>query len=89
MTPGPWQILIIVVLLVLLFGAGRLPRIMEDVAKGINSFRKGMKDEDESGKDTKKINSTNEDKSKERTRLFSGPLIRYIPRFRFNAAHMP
>lgn len=65
MTPGPWQILIIVVLLVLLFGAGRLPRIMEDVAKGINSFRKGMKDEDESGKDTKKINSTNEDKSKE------------------------
>ncbi len=54
MTPGPWQILIIVVLIVLIFGAGRLPRIMEDVAKGIKSFKKGMKDEDEPS-DTKSL----------------------------------
>jgi len=45
MTPGIWQILIVVVLILLVFGAGRLPRIMEDVAKGITSFKKGMKDD--------------------------------------------
>lgn len=47
MAPSIWQILIVVVLIMLLFGAGRLPRIMEDLAKGIKSFKKGMKDEDE------------------------------------------
>ena len=46
MAPSIWQILIVVVLIMLLFGAGRLPRIMEDLAKGIKSFKKGMKDED-------------------------------------------
>lgn len=46
MAPGPWQILIIVLVLLLLFGAGKLPRIMEDMAKGIKSFKKGMKDDE-------------------------------------------
>ena len=46
MAPGPFQIIIIVLVILLLFGAGKLPRIMEDMAKGINSFKKGLKDED-------------------------------------------
>lgn len=50
MTPGIWQILIIVLVILLLFGAGRLPRIMEDLAKGIKSFKKGMRDEDQDQK---------------------------------------
>ena len=45
MSLGIWQILIIVVLVFLLFGAGRLPRVMEDIAKGIKSFKKGMNDD--------------------------------------------
>ncbi len=45
MTPSIWQILIVVALILLIFGAGRLPRIMEDVAKGIKSFKKGMSDD--------------------------------------------
>lgn len=44
--PGPWQIILIVALILLLFGAGRLPRIMGDIAQGIKSFKKGMKDSD-------------------------------------------
>ena len=43
---GIWQILIVVVLVFVLFGAGRLPRVMEDIAKGIKSFKKGMNDDD-------------------------------------------
>ena len=41
-----WQIAIVVVLVFLLFGAGRLPRVMEDIAKGIKSFKKGIAEEE-------------------------------------------
>lgn len=54
MSIGIWQILIVVVLVFLLFGAGRLPRVMEDIAKGIKSFKKGMSEDDTS---TDKITS--------------------------------
>ena len=46
MTPGPMQIIIIIVLLMVLFGAGRIPAIMENVAKGIKSFKKGLNEEE-------------------------------------------
>ena len=39
-----WQIAIVVVLVVLLFGRGKISSLMGDVAKGIKSFKKGMKD---------------------------------------------
>lgn len=42
-----WQILIILLVILLLFGAGRLPTIMSDLAKGIKSFKSGLKDESE------------------------------------------
>lgn len=43
-----WAIVAIVVFL--LFGAGKLPRLMGDVAEGIKAFKKGMKEEDEPSK---------------------------------------
>lgn len=43
-----WQILLIVVVVVLLFGAGKIPRLMGDVAKGIRSFKSGLKDDETS-----------------------------------------
>lgn len=53
MSIGIWQVLIIVVLVFLLFGAGRLPRVMEDLAKGIKSFKKGMGDDASASSDKK------------------------------------
>ena len=41
-----WQIAIVVVLVVLLFGRGKISSLMCDVAKGIKSFKKGMSSED-------------------------------------------
>ena len=41
-----WQILLIVIVVVLLFGAGKIPRLMGDVAKGIRSFKSGLKEDD-------------------------------------------
>ena len=44
---GVWQIIIIAVVVVLLFGRGKISAVMGDVAKGINSFKKGLNDKDE------------------------------------------
>ena len=44
MSIGFWQIAIVVILVVLLFGRGKISSLMGDVAKGIKSFKKGMKD---------------------------------------------
>lgn len=52
MSLGIWQILLIVVLVLLLFGAGKLPNVMGDLAKGVKNFKKGL-DDDDDGKPTK------------------------------------
>lgn len=41
-----WQIAIVVLLFVLLFGRGKISDLMGDVAKGIKSFKKGLSEED-------------------------------------------
>ncbi len=48
MSPGIWQIILVVVLALLLFGGrGKISSIMGDLARGITSFRKGLKEDDE------------------------------------------
>ena len=49
MAPSWFQILIVIVLLVLLFGRVKISELMGDVAKGIKSFKKGMADDDDAG----------------------------------------
>jgi len=50
-----WQIAIVVVLVVLLFGRNKISGLMGDVAKGIKSFKKGMSDNtDQSGSTSSK-----------------------------------
>ena len=39
-----WQIVLVLVIILILFGAGKIPRVMGDVAKGIKSFKAGMKE---------------------------------------------
>jgi len=56
-----WQIAIVVVIVVLLFGRGKISSLMGDVAKGIKSFKKGMSDDSSSSTDDNKSNSDNSD----------------------------
>jgi sec-independent protein translocase protein TatA len=53
---GEWLIILLVVLL--LFGASRIPELMRSLGRGVREFKKGMKeiesDEDDSKKDAKK-----------------------------------
>lgn len=43
---GPLQIVIILLVVLLFFGRGKIPQLMGDVAKGIKSFKSGMKEEE-------------------------------------------
>ena len=47
---GFWQIAIVVALIVLLFGRGKISELMGDVAKGIKSFKKGLTDDPNNNK---------------------------------------
>ena len=48
-----WQIVLVLVIIVILFGAGKIPRVMGDIAKGIKSFKAGMKE----GEETEEIDN--------------------------------
>ena len=47
MNVGPFQILIIALVILVLFGRGRMSEMMGDFGKGVKSFRKGLNDDDE------------------------------------------
>ena len=52
-------IIIIAILIVILFGKGKISSIMGDLAKGIKSFKKGMSDDNSSENDPSNNNSDN------------------------------
>jgi sec-independent protein translocase protein TatA len=37
-----WHLLIVLMVILVVFGAGRLPSVMGDMAKGVKAFKKGM-----------------------------------------------
>jgi sec-independent protein translocase protein TatA len=47
-----WHWLIVLVVVLLLFGRGKIPELMGDMAKGIKSFKKGMSEEEEAAAKT-------------------------------------
>jgi len=65
MSIGIWQIAIVVILVVLLFGRGKISSLMGDVAKGIKSFKKGMASDVTEDSDPKNISDENQDSSDE------------------------
>lgn len=53
---GPVEIILILVIILIIFGAGRLPQLFEMFGKGVRAFRRGKKGvEDEEVKTTKKV----------------------------------
>ena len=77
MTIGFWQILLILVIVLIVFGAGKLPKVMADLGKGLKAFREGMEEEkkrespptplpwDRSGAPSSPSNEEEKDKSKD------------------------
>ena len=61
MSIGFWQIAVVVILVVLLFGRGKISSLMGDVAKGIKSFKKGMATDATEDSEPKNISGNNQD----------------------------
>ena len=61
MSIGIWQIAVVVILVVLLFGRGKISSLMGDVAKGIKSFKKGMASDVTDESEPKNISENNQD----------------------------
>ena len=61
MSIGIWQIAIVVIFVLLLFGRGKISSLMGDVAKGIKSFKKGMASDVNDESEPKNISDDNQD----------------------------
>jgi sec-independent protein translocase protein TatA len=55
MSVGIGELLLILVIVFVLFGAGKLPQVMNDIGKGIKGLKKGLKDEEKILKNEEKI----------------------------------
>lgn len=63
--PGIWGVIVVAVVVVLLFGRGKISGMMGEVASGIKAFQKGMKDED---KPTPRVETANQVDARETDR---------------------
>lgn len=62
MIPSFWQILIILLVILILFGAGKLPNAMYDLGKGLRNFRRGLTLDEKKDIDKSKNEKNLEDK---------------------------
>ena len=51
MNVGPWQLLIVAIVILVLFGRGRISEMMGDFGKGIKSFKQGLNEEEKKDAD--------------------------------------
>ncbi len=51
---GPWQVLLIILVVVLLFGGRKIPELMKGLGQGLKEFKKATKDEEKSDQPEKK-----------------------------------
>ncbi|OSQ37781.1 Sec-independent protein translocase subunit TatA/TatB [Thalassospira mesophila] len=58
MSIGVWQIVLILAIVLIIFGAGKLPRVMGDMGKGIRSFKSGINEKDDEESDKASIGNT-------------------------------
>ena len=52
---GPWEIALILVIILIVFGVGKLPQIGSSLGKGIRSFKKAQSGEDEEEEKKKQL----------------------------------
>ncbi len=57
MAPSLWQLLLVLIVVFVIFGAGKLPNVMGDIGKGVKNMREGLKGDDETDEEIKKIKS--------------------------------
>jgi len=61
---GPWQIILIVIVLVLLFGGRKIPELMKGLGQGLTEFKKATKEKDGGDEEKKKKDELEEGEEK-------------------------
>jgi len=65
MSPSIWQLLLVVIVIFVIFGAGKLPKVMGDLGKGVKNLKDGLGgDEKDEPKKNDKINNKKDDDKK-------------------------
>jgi len=59
---GPWEIIGIILVVLLLFGGKKIPELMRGVGKGIKEFKSGIKEDNEDATD-KELDENSKDNS--------------------------
>ena len=65
---GFWEIFLIVLVIVLLFGGKKIPELMRGVGKGVKSFRQGMNEVEDEFKEATKDLEIDPDKKSDETK---------------------
>lgn len=65
MSIGFWQIAVILLIVLVLFGAGKLPKVMGDLGKGMRDFKDGLKGDDDNADDNKTLSSSARESEKD------------------------
>jgi sec-independent protein translocase protein TatA len=47
--PGPWELVLILVIILIFFGVGKLPRVLSQMGKGVKAFKQGMGEGEDEG----------------------------------------
>jgi sec-independent protein translocase protein TatA len=58
--PGPWEIILVVLVVLLLFGGRKIPELMRGLGKGVKEFKEGIAEDDK--KDTEESKDKKEEK---------------------------
>jgi sec-independent protein translocase protein TatA len=58
--PGPWEIILVVLVVLLLFGGRKIPELMRGLGKGVKEFKEGIAEDDK--KDEKDAKEKKDDK---------------------------
>ena len=66
---GTWEIILIVLVILLIFGGKKIPELMKGLGKGVKSFKDGVngKEDDEPKEELKKSNSEHSERSNSET----------------------
>ena len=62
--PGPWELAIILAIVLVIFGAGRLPEIGASLGRGMRAFKRGIGGKDDAPEETKEDMPTKTDQPK-------------------------
>lgn len=59
MSLGIGELLLVLVIVFVIFGAGKLPKVMNDLGKGVKGLKDGLKNEDSNTESSKKLDKEN------------------------------